>query len=307
MRQVTLRVWLLVAIASVIATQTAHAQTDTWKNVAPNGSFHKTIGCGFFFDKDHGLIGSGVRPATYVDANGDIRVYQGSPVSIYKTTDGGTTWTESVTPNHLVGAVTAISMQDTLIGYASLFSDEEFNYDYTFGKSALWKTTDGGLTWFDPFHLDHLASCVYAQRDLLVFTKWDIYYTALSIPPIDDSGGAYSFDDGGTWTESFRRGNGIDFADSLHGVMSEMNNPAANFWYTTDAGRTWLPSTDQFESWSVYALKGSSMFFCANESQMSYQHQTVNWSSDLEPASIFSSDTIYRYARRSREHTLFPD
>ena len=273
MSRVQFRSVVLILLLTGIAGQSAHAQlVDTWKNVAPTGSFHKTIGCGYFFDEDHGLIGSGVRLGSYGDG--------ASPVSIYKTVDGGANWTEAIIPKQILGAVTAISMVDTLVGYASIFSDENFDDDSTFGKSALWKTTDGGWTWFDDMHLDHIATCVYAQNGFLMYTKWDWYYTHLSIPPLDDFGGAYSTDDGVNWTESFRRGNGIDFVDSIHGVMSEMNAPASNFWFTSDAGRNWLPTTDQFESWSVYGVKGTSMYFCANESQMSLNHNTVNWSTD---------------------------
>jgi hypothetical protein len=260
-------------------TTTAFAlQPDTWKLAH---QFNKPIGCGYFFDKDHGLIGSGIRPATYSDQRGILHTIPGDTISIYKTTDGGVTWEESQVPIKLPGAVTSISMVDTLIGYASIFSTVDYDDYRTFGRSSIWKTTDGGDTWFDSLHLDHLATSVYAQNGLLLFTKWDIYYTNL-YSTLDTYGGAYSYDGGQTWTKNFRRGDGVAFSDSLNGVVTEMNSDLTtqNFWSTMDAGRSWQQTSGQYESWSVYAVPGKRTYFCANESQGYIPHTTINWSSD---------------------------
>ncbi|HEX5316530.1 MAG TPA: sialidase family protein, partial [Candidatus Kapabacteria bacterium] len=240
------------------------------------------------------MIGSGIRPGIYIGQINQyaygIRETQGASVAIYKTTDGGNTWTESAVPAHFPGAVTQICMVDSLVGYASIFSDIEFDFTGTFGASCLWETTDGGATWFDTLHLDHIASSVYAQQGLLMFTKWDYYYQLSDVfpsPPLDTFGGACSYDGGTTWTENFRRANGIAFSDSLNGVVTEMNSQTggANFWVTMDAGRTWQPSSNnQYEAWSVYAVAGKRMYFCANESQGGYPadlpYKSINWSTD---------------------------
>ncbi len=201
------------------------------------------------------------------------------------------TWAPSLVPVNFPGAVTQISMIDSMNGYASVFSDVEFDFNGTFGASSIWQTTDGGSTWFDSLHLDHIATCVYAQQGLLLFTKWDYYYThyfsqqVLPRLPIDEEGGEYSYNGGQTWTENFRRCNGIAFSDSLNGVVSEMNDDSAgnNFWVTMDAGRTWQPSiSNQYESWSIYAVKGQEIYFCANESQpgLGLPYRSINWSTD---------------------------
>ncbi len=211
-----------------------------------------------------------------------------APVAIYKTTDGGVTWTPSVIPVNFQGAVTKISMIDSLTGYASIFSDIPFDYNRSFGRSCLWKTTDGGNTWFDDLHLDHIATSVYAQNGLLVLTKWDYAYQSLNIPPIDQMGGGYSYDAGVTWTEGFPAGTGnggndVAFSDSLNGVLTQMNDNigGGNFWMTTDAGRTWQQSlSKQYEAWSTYAVPGRHIYFCANESQPGLPHASINWSSD---------------------------
>ena len=270
------RAALIVLLMLGITTTSFALQPDTWKLIH---QFGKPIGCGYFFDKDHGLIGSGVR----------IGNTPNSPVSIYKTVDGGTTWITCTIPLTIDGAVTSISMIDSLTGYASIFSDYDYDAGRTFGKSGIWKTTDGGDTWTDSLQLDHLVTSVYAQNGLLLFTKWDIYYTNVwtyglryYVPPLDTFGGAYSFDDGKTWTTNFRRGNGVAFSDSLNGVVTEMNSDlvAENFWSTMDAGRSWQQTSGQFESWSVYAVPGKRTYFCANESQYDIPHTTINWSSD---------------------------
>ena len=85
----------LVIIVILLACVQAKANPNTWKAIR---HFNQTIGCGFFFDKDHGLIGSGVR----WDA-----ITPGTPCAIYKTNDGGATWATSIVP-HAVGAVTSI-------------------------------------------------------------------------------------------------------------------------------------------------------------------------------------------------------
>ena len=237
----------------------------TWKLV---GRFPTPIGCGFFFDENNGLIGSGIRLATF------------DPCAIYKTTDGGTTWTPCQVPTSINGAVTSIWMQDSLVGYASIFSDMNYGVYGTFGRSALWKTTDGGTTWFDSLHLDHILNDVYSQNGLIVITNWDNYYGGTG-----GGGGDYSYDGGATWTQDFRRCNGIAFSDSLNGVITEMNSNSGgdNFWYTVDAGGSWLASlNNQYESWSVYAVPNEHIFFCANESQpyIPLPYSNINWSPD---------------------------
>src|SRR5439155_8489876 len=113
---------VLLAVPSL-----CRAQINTWKPIA---NFGKPVGCGYFCDEDHGLIGTGVRAITYDDAD-EKRISQpGSPISIYKTSDGGSTWDTAIVPSR-TGAVTAISMQDSLLGYAAIFSDASFDAIYT--------------------------------------------------------------------------------------------------------------------------------------------------------------------------------
>lgn len=266
-RNIVLSVFLAALLVS--GSSARAQQANTWTRIANLGN---SVGCGFFWDKDHGLIGSGVRWA---------QDYAGPHCFIYKTTDGGGTWTPSVVPVLINGAVSSIWMQDTHIGYASIFPSRIYDAGATFGGSSLWKTTDGGNTWFDPYALDHVISSVYGQNGLIVYTMWDNSEFKRISPP-DLSGGAYSTDGGATWTDAFRRCNGVAFSDSLNGVVTEMNPNVggSNFWCTFDAGRSWQPTGSQYESWSVYTPPGSRIYFCANESQINVPHQSINWSTD---------------------------
>ena len=151
------------------------AQKNTWNHIF---TFDRPIGCGYFFDENHGLLGSG------------IRLFSNQPCAIFKTTDGGQTFTPSVVPTTIPGAVTSISMIDSLNGFASIFSSISYPNNGTFGRSALWVTTDGGDTWFDPFHLDHVLTSVYAQNGLIQITKWDDAEAFPYTPP-DPYGGDF--------------------------------------------------------------------------------------------------------------------
>jgi hypothetical protein len=217
------------------------------------GSFPTAIGCGFFFDEDHGFI----NPC--------------DPISIYKTKDGGVTWAATNVPRPMNGAVTSIYMLDQTTGYASIFSDGQF------GKPALWRTLDGGNTWLNDLNVSGEGTSVYATSKAIIWTDWDDFIYGGT----HTWGGEVSTDQGSTWTKRFReRGNGLDFTDDKIGVMTQMNPSPNNFWRTVDGGVTWIPTANVLESWSVYGVKRTKTFFTSNESQPGYSTTTINWSQD---------------------------
>ncbi len=179
-----MRVSFIITMMIVGLSHPLQAQRNTWTNIF---TFDRPIGCGYFFDENHGLLGSG------------IRLFSTQPCAIFKTTDGGQTFTPSVVPTTIPGAVTSISMIDSMNGFASIFSSISYPNNGTFGRSALWETTDGGDTWFDPFHRDDVLTSVYAQNGLIEITKWDDAEAFPYTPP-DPYGGDFSFDGGATWT-----------------------------------------------------------------------------------------------------------
>src|SRR5579872_7304792 len=80
-----------------------------WNKV---GQFNEPIASGYFFDRDNGLIGSG--------NNGN----NGGSMSIWWTSNGGTSWNQAKTPTNGNGWISSIFMYDKLTGYASLFSND---------------------------------------------------------------------------------------------------------------------------------------------------------------------------------------
>ena len=69
---------------------------------------------------------------------------------IYKTIDGGKTWTKILYINENTGfADLALELEDSLILYAAACEHRRILYQFTSGGlgSGLYKTTDGGKTW----------------------------------------------------------------------------------------------------------------------------------------------------------------
>lgn len=158
-------------------------------------------------------------------------------------------------------------METPLVGYASIFGTFE----------TLWKTTDGGNTWFDFTFGGQNASqvtggtCVYATPRTIVFTQWP---TRTQRGAIAGLPGGISKDGGSSFSQVFvgnvfAQSNGIDFTDDLHGVVTmgptDPSDPAALNYETSDGGLNWTRLASLPESWGVYAVKGTSTFFCAGE------------------------------------------
>jgi photosystem II stability/assembly factor-like uncharacterized protein len=247
---------MLLGCAMMLLLVPNFARAD-WKLIR---SFAKPFDCGYFFDTQNGLIGSG-SGVNSPDLTCD-------PIQIMLTKDGGATWIAGNIPPGLQGCVTSISMRSQLVGYASIF------YCKTSAQYSLLKTTDGGLNWFDiSQNFLGKATCVYATSKTIISTEWY------------DLGGT-STDDGKTWSSVFgipssAESNGLDFSDDLTGVATMLQRGNSNtFYYTSNGGITWLASSIEAESWSVYGKKCSQTFFTANEGNESAPEQQIHWSTD---------------------------
>src|SRR6186713_2382022 len=143
------------------------------------GSMTIPISCGYFFDDQNGLIGSG-----YFGGSNYISTDQ---IKIWRTTNGGNTWLPCGVP-FMEGRVTSIFMRDAFVGYASIFSESD----------ALWKTTDGGKVWQDITY-SNLAthSCVYATSKSLITTSWSQSNIG------SQTSGGFSVDDGLSFSHVF--------------------------------------------------------------------------------------------------------
>src|SRR5438093_1517110 len=97
---------ILMGFALLIAVnmlpQRALAQ---WQKMV---QFDQLCDCGFFLDENTGLVGTGIRSQAWL------------PAEIFRTTDGGITWTNAVVPFLDSAGVTSILMVDPKIGYATV-------------------------------------------------------------------------------------------------------------------------------------------------------------------------------------------
>ncbi len=218
------------------------------------------IGCGFFFDGQNGLIGSGNFSSTST-----IPPYQ---LRIWRTTNGGNNWTQSSTPNG-IGRVTSIFMKDANVGYASIYSS----------TYSLWKTTDGGTTWRDHSQGENGAStCIHVTSSHLVKTMW---------ARNGGSAGGTSSNDGATFNNIFESQfseesyNGIDFIDDRNGIVTPgpgQNNP--DCLLTNDGGQTWSRGGQLDESWGIYAAKGHGMYITLAEGNYDFDQTSVKISTN---------------------------
>ncbi|MCY7409672.1 MAG: hypothetical protein LH473_05320 [Chitinophagales bacterium] len=150
---------------------------------------------------------------------------------IFKTTDGGTTWSTIYTDD--------VSFLDfyftsSLIGTATAYDDES--------SKCIWRTTDGGLTWKNIFN----------ERNYYMNSVWFIdENTGWTAGYYDDAGlgkqpAILNTTDGGlTWKSVYRR---IDIArggEALNDIRFRNENEGyaishfAYDVYTTDGGATW--------------------------------------------------------------------
>lgn len=227
-------------------------------------TFSNPVSCGFFVDADHGVIGT----HNHYD--------RGTP-EIWRTTDGGVTWTRSTTPSLNDARLTSIFMKDAAIGYATMWM-------YESPYHALWKTTDGGRTWLNHSQGNtNSTTCAYVTPHSLVLTAWP------QVRNFDPGG--FSLDDGRTINETFFNGftaesNGIDFSDDLTGVVTP--GPNVDFvdqkspcFFTTDGGRTWAEGGMMSESWGVYGVRGTTTFLALPEGNQRDPQRTVVKSTNI--------------------------
>jgi photosystem II stability/assembly factor-like uncharacterized protein len=189
----------------------------------------------FFQDPEHGLIGTGTVPGG-----------SATLAEIYRTTDGGASWTKCQTPEGYQ-MVTEIRMRDSLYGWASVGG----------GKKILWNTNDGGASWSEVEAANgSFGVSVYETPSALLLT--DLF-----------SDSRASFDGGQNFSAVYLNTArdammGIDFVDDLHGVVPSYRN-GGKWVRTNDGGKTWIETSESIECWSVYARKNTSQFFTAEE------------------------------------------
>ncbi|MFI5263123.1 MAG: choice-of-anchor D domain-containing protein [Candidatus Kapaibacterium sp.] len=192
----------------------------------------------YFYNSDLGFVAVGAPSSSQI-----------LPM-IYRTEDGGNTWSAASTPGNKGFGVNDIIMEDEHNGWAG--SDNN--------NGRIWRTVDGGKTWnalSDNYPYDRVTNSVRKTAAGLVFSDfmgWDI---------------EMSYDNGKSLTEVYPTGNdyilGMDFVDSIHGAAMT-NFRSTNPWsYTSDGGVTWHPSNFGIECWTVRGMKGTKTFYAIPE------------------------------------------
>ncbi len=154
--------------------------------------------------------------------------------SLWRSTDDGETWTRAM-PNYFnAGSVTDIAFEDTMTGWVSFVYGGSKNVikKGSIWVSYLWKTTDGGKSWFPlngPSNVD-----VYEGVGLF----YNPYFSLLSVNVT-----FLSTDGGISWLPPAQYANGMAngltgyfFLDSTHGAAGWSDD---EFAITSDGGFTW--------------------------------------------------------------------
>jgi photosystem II stability/assembly factor-like uncharacterized protein len=226
-----------IIVMLIIVPQLVHAQLQ-WQNL---GGFGPIVMI-YFTDEMHGFLSTGTSPGAL-----------SLPEQLFRTTDGGATWKE-VTVEHFTNAF-GFGIQDMYMlangqGWACGGCDAGY---------SLWHTIDGGLTWKAYGAADHRASVAICQTKAGIVVS-DFYKQHVRL----------STDGGGTFNDIFAPRYpddlmGMDFSDSVHGVLIasfRTNNP---WYYTTDGGVKWDSANISIPSWTVYGQKETPNFFAVPE------------------------------------------
>jgi hypothetical protein len=188
----------------------------------------------------------------FVGCDQETRLNAGTPkfTPIFKTTNGGKTWIETVVQHidtiyNNIPRITDFFFRDTLNGWASV----------EHGKTRLLKTTDGGLTW-SVVNIPGQATSVYQTPSALIVTTRS-----------PNSSGVVSLNNGSSFSSVLPDStNDIDFIDNQFGVATGYEDSARSL-RTIDGGVTWQQVNPLLreESWSVFANKLTKIFYIIPE------------------------------------------
>ncbi len=174
---------------------------------------------------------------------------------VYRSLDGGTTWTLLGASEFSEKSISAIAIDPGTSGSQSnttLYVSSSTGGAYTY---VLWRSTDSGATWYSFPNLRHFG--IY---DIAI----DSSTTPSTLYISEDDGILKSTDSGGTWsTNIFPSFSGSHdklsiVTDRLSPTLYVMqpNDPTRNFYKSTDRGSTWTQiSTSQATArFAVFAV-----------------------------------------------------
>ena len=194
------------------ATATVRKTTDggsTWTNANPNP----------------GVINGDVYNIWALDANNALLTTSPGATFIYRTTNGGTNWTQVFT--QAGGFIDAIVMTNATTGYAY--------GDPVSARWSLWKTTDGGATWDSTgMYLPQAASEAGWNNAMCVIGN-NIWFGTNNTKVYRSTNGGAT----GSWTGVTTTGNvstyGVWFTSATNGLCV-----GTIVQKTTDGGATWV-------------------------------------------------------------------
>jgi photosystem II stability/assembly factor-like uncharacterized protein len=192
---------------------------------------------------------SGRVTALAVDPTNSDIVYLGSAEGgVWKTTDGGKTWTPLTDnqPSLAVGSI-AIDPSNPQTIYVGT-GEENFNNDAYFGAGIL-KSTDGGSTWTQisspfvgPFGSDQSQGGAYIGSIAVSPANSQIVLAGVESDPQAGSGGIFRSTDGGqAWTQVFNQSLATDVFFDLSSGGDVAYAAVKNFgvYRSADGGLTW--------------------------------------------------------------------
>jgi photosystem II stability/assembly factor-like uncharacterized protein len=236
MKTVTTKLTFILAVI-LLLPQFALSQLQ-WKKVH---SFGSRISVVYFYNENIGFVALGTVPGSNIT----------SISQIYRTLDGGKTWTLTQSPYIKGYGINDIIMEDELHGWAG--GDDQCG--------RVWHTSDGGSSW-EVFSSPTGGSLINSIRK----TSQGMLVTDFSRGTIE-----LSTDSCRTFHEVYRSSPwdnilGMDFVDSVHGAAVTQFRDRENRWqYTSDGGLSWHSSNYGTEAWTLKSIKGTSTFYAIPE------------------------------------------
>lgn len=237
--------------AMIVLSLAEDSNGDLYAGTYANGRVYKSTDGGATWSLT-GILG-GNPPVTHVNdileaADGCLYAATGFDISIglyrgdvYKSCNGGTTWTNT---GDLSGAEMVLTLEEDASGNI---------YAGTFPNGYVFKTTNGGTSWTGVSVNGVPCSCTRAIYDVLYSTTEDCLYAGT----YPDGDVFKSCDAGATWTNTTNISGAIAIRTLMEhndGTIFAGSYPDGEVFYSTDGGTTWTYTAELSGAMFVYDL-----------------------------------------------------